>query len=160
MEQVTAAITYYIFLSSQCLALKTCDRNFFEMLLINNLILFSLFTQHGLGFTIGELEPILETLKDEIREEFKSELEGISTKLTNDLAMTGEIVTAVQDQGNQIDKMKSDMKFFEKWTRLVTVQETCAQLSLLGLVLNGKKEWIDPDGRSTGQDPIEVSIFH
>ena len=144
---------------SQCLALKTSDQNFFEMLLINNLILFSLLTQYGLGFTIGELEPILETLKDEIREEFKSELEGLSSKLTNDLATTGEIVTAVQDQGNQIDEMKSEMKIFEKWTSLVSVQETCAQLSLLGLVLNGKKEWIDPDGRSTGHNPIEVSIL-
>ena len=35
--------------------------------------------------------------------------------------------------------------------------KSCAQLSLTGLMK--KEEWIDPDGRSTGNIPIEVSIL-
>jgi len=34
--------------------------------------------------------------------------------------------------------------------------KSCAQLSLTGLMKKGKKEWIDPDGQSTGNNPIEV----
>jgi len=99
----------------------------------------------GQAFTIGELTPILETLKTEIRAEFKSQL--------------GEIVTVVQDQGTQIDEMKSEMNISQKWTRLVVAQQTCAQLQLLSLMgegFDGRKELIDPDGKNIGYNPIEV----
>ena len=111
------------------------------------MILMFLIGQYGgQAFTIGELTPILETLKSEIRAELKSEL--------------GEIVTVVQDQATQIDEMKSEMNVSQKWTRLVVAQETCAQLrSLMGEGFDGKKELIDPDGKNIGFNPIEVSTL-
>ena len=70
------------------------------------MILLFLFGQYGgQAFTISELTPILETLKTEIRAEFRSQL--------------GEIVTVVQAQGTQIDEMKSEINLYQKWTRLV-----------------------------------------
>ena len=107
------------------------------------MILMFLIGQYGgQAFTIGELTPILETLKSEIRAELKSEL--------------GEIVTVVQDQATQIDEMNTS----QKWTRLVMAQETCAQLrSLMGEGFDGKKELIDPDGKNIGFNPIEVSTL-
>ena len=45
-------------------------------------------------------------------------------------------------------------------TNLLTVQESCGQLSLLGVTSGGmKKELIDPDGKGSGYDPISVSFF-
>ena len=56
--------------------------------------------------------------------------------------------------------MKSDMNISDKWTRLVVVQETCAQLlSLMGEGFDGRTELIDPDGQSIGHNPIEVSSY-
>ena len=119
------------------------------MWIIKSMILLFLFGQfRGQAFTIGELTPILETLKTEIRAEFKSQL--------------GEIVTMVQDQATQIDEMKSEMNISQKWTRLVVAQETCAQLqqlSLMGEGFDGTKELIDPDGKNIGYNPIEVSTY-
>ena len=90
---------------------------------------------------IKSLKLVIEELKLQVAP--KSELEGINSKFQS-----------------LIEKMKSETKSFEKWTTLVTVQETCAQLgSLTGLINDGKKEWIDPDGRSTGNFPIEVRIL-
>ena len=42
---------------------------------------------------------------------------------------------------------------------LLNIQETCAQLSLLGIVSGMKKERIDPDGRGSGHDPITVRFL-
>ena len=48
------------------------------------MILLFLFGQYGgQAFTIGELTPILETLKTEIRAEFKSQLGEMEAKLTS-----------------------------------------------------------------------------
>ena len=53
--------------------------------------------------------------------------------------------------------MKYEMDVSDKWTRLVVVQETCAQLqSLTGEGFGDRKELIDPDGQSIGHNPIEV----
>ena len=109
------------------------------MWIIKSMILLFLFGQYGgQAFTIGEMT--------EIRAEFKSQL--------------GEIVTVVQDQGTQIDEMKSEINLYQKWTRLVVAQETCAQLlSLTGEGFDGRKELIDPDGKNIGYNPIEVSTL-
>ena len=69
-------------------------------------------------------------------------------------------ILCVQAQGTQVEEMKSEMYVSDKWTRLVVVQETCAQLqSLTGEGFDGRKELIDPDGQSTGHNPIEVSSY-
>ena len=54
------------------------------MWIIKSMILLFLFGQYGgQAFTIGELTPILETLKTEIRAEFKSQLGEMEAKLTS-----------------------------------------------------------------------------
>ena len=125
------------------------------------MILLFLFSQYGgQAFTIGELTPILEELKTELKAEFKSQLDGINEKLTNDIETTGEMITAVQDQATQIHEIKSEMNVSDKWTRLILVQETCAPLlSVMGEGFNGRKELIDPDGKNIGYNPIEVSTL-
>jgi hypothetical protein len=47
----------------------------------------------------------------------------------------------------------------EERTSLFNAQESCAQLSLLGVVTGMKEELIDPDGKGSGHDPINVSFL-
>ena len=60
-----------------------------------------------------------------------------------------------QKKDLEIKSLKSEIKELKQRT----APKSCAQLSLTGLMNDGKKEWIDPDGRSTGHNPIEVSTL-
>ena len=119
-----------------------------------------------------EKDQEIESLKEEIEklknqkapksevEEINSKFQTLNSQFKTFKTSQGELVTAVQHQGDQIEKIKNEKKTFENWTTLVTVQETCYQLrSLTGLMNNGKKDLIDPDGRRTGNIPIEVRIL-
>ena len=52
----------------------------------------------GYPLTIEELSPLLETLKAGIRAEVLSEIKSITTELRSNVAVTGEIVSLVQNQ--------------------------------------------------------------
>jgi hypothetical protein len=60
----------------------------------------------------------------------------------------------------KLEDFNSTIQDFEKRSSLLYVPETCAQLTLLGVLASPtKKEKIDPDGRSVNNLPIQVSFF-
>ena len=65
----------------------------------------------------------------------------------------------IQSLKSEKDKEINLLQLEIKKLKLRTAPKSCAQLSFTGLMNDGKKEWIDPDGRSTGNNPIEVSIL-
>ena len=82
------------------------------------------------------------------------ELVSFSQHLNQTLAKTENLVE------EKFEDFNSTIQDFEKRSSLLYVPETCAQLTLLGVLASPtKKEKIDPDGRSVNNLPIEVS-FH
>ena len=77
------------------------------------------------------------------------------TKLSSELDITREDFNNTID--NKVDGLNTQLQDFDKWTKLVTVQESCAQIYLMG-VSEIQMENIDPDGKGANNDPIEVSL--
>ena len=81
------------------------------------------------------------------------ELVSFSQHLNQTLAKTENLVE------EKFEDFNSTIQDFEKRTSLLYVPETCAQLTLLGVLASPtKKEKIDPNGRSVNNLPIEVSF--
>ena len=82
------------------------------------------------------------------------ELVSFSQHLNQTLAETENLVD------EKFEDFNSTIQDFEKRSSLLYVPETCAQLTLLGVLVSPtKKEKIDPDGRSVNNLPIEVSFL-
>lgn len=67
-------------------------------------------------------------------------------------AKDNEIQSLKLEKDNEIKLMQKQIKELKQRA----APTSCAQLSMTGLMNDGKKEWIDPGGRSTGNIPIEV----
>ena len=78
------------------------------------------------------------------------------TKLSSELDITREDFNNTID--NKVDGLNTQLQDFDKWTKLVTAQESCAQIYLMG-VSEIQMEKIDPDGKGANNDPIEVSLY-
>jgi len=82
-----------------------------------------------------------EFLKSQIVDLYK-----ISANNKNNVVINDEKIAVISEFGNGLDER----------TSLLNVQESCGQLKLLGIVSGTRKERIDPDGKGTGHDPINV----
>ena len=89
------------------------------------------------------------------------ELVLFSQHLNQTLAETENLVEEKFENlvEEKFEDFNSTIQDFEKRTSLLYVPETCAQLTLLGVLASPtKKEKIDPDGRSINNLPIDVSF--
>ena len=65
--------------------------------------------KYGHPLTIEELSPLLETLKAGIRAEVLSDIKSITTELNNNVVITGEIVSLVQNQEEVIKGIAKEL---------------------------------------------------
>ena len=80
-------------------------------------------------------------------------VDEFSQHLNDTIAETKEFVE------EKVEIVNSTIQELKERNSVIYVPETCAQLTLLGLLTSGtRKEKIDPDGHSVNNLPIEVSL--
>ena len=124
-------------------------------------------------YVLGRFEKIYEDI-DELKrldKEKSNEIQSLKLEKDNEiqslkLEKDNEIQSLKLEKDNEIQSLKSEkdneIKLLQSEIiklKLRTAPKSCAQLSFAGLMNDDKKEWINPDGRSTGNVPIEVSIL-
>ena len=101
-------------------------------------------------------DEVLERIKA-IEEENKSQARKINLLEYQNGELLNRIVQCSTLVENKVGHLHEQFTEFEQFMNLVTVPQTCGQLSLFG-VTKPKKIRVDPDGKGANNGPIEVFI--
>ena len=101
-------------------------------------------------------DEVLERIKA-VEEENKSQAKRLQILEYQNGELLNRIVQSSTLVENKVGNLHEEFTDFEQFMNLVTVPQTCGQLSLFG-VTKPKKIRVDPDGKGANNGPIEVCI--
>lgn len=90
-----------------------------------------------------------------MKEKFDLEMSSVQANIQVLTGKVDKLEKSNSEQANEITDLKSQVQFLQEITKIVTVVESCSELSNHG-IQESRKYDVDFDGKNNGEDPVNV----
>ena len=90
-----------------------------------------------------------------MKEKFDLEMSSVQANIQVLTGKVDKLEKSNSEQADEITNLKSQVQFLQEITKIVTVVESCSELSNHG-IQESRKYDVDFDGKNNGEDPVNV----